>query len=152
MTSSERLAIVHVVDDGERGGVEERRPGSAKENVFDGYDNRGGQMAVVVFVVVTVVTVVTEVRKRKAKSRAPVGRVISSVRLCTSGKRASETYQHKLLKAQVELACTNPRFSPAAREFLHLSAMSMFTWVMGDLSPSGLDVEWLGRPRVYPHP
>ena len=80
MTSSERLAIVHVMDDGERGGVEKCWSGSTKENVFD-YDNRGGQAAVVVFVVVTIVTVVTEVRKRKAKSRAPVGRVISSVRL-----------------------------------------------------------------------
>jgi len=64
-----------------------------QENVFGGfrrstilgcYDNRGGGTAAVILVVVaaavTVVGVVTEVRKRKAKSRAPVGRVISSVR------------------------------------------------------------------------
>ena len=71
-----------------------------KGNVFGGfrrstilgcYDNRGGKTAVVVVVVVvfvifaavvTVVGVVTEVRKRKTKSRAPMGRVISSVRPC----------------------------------------------------------------------
>ena len=61
-------------------------------NVFDGfrgstilgcYDNRGRRTAVVVSVVVAVVVavagVVTEVRKRKAKSMAPKGCVISCI-------------------------------------------------------------------------